>query len=140
MKNCWQLPLLSLWPEHDLVVDFLESMWHEFSDGADCCGLAAAITKAAKRASHDLIHLPADPTCPVCLQAKLIKTAARKQPEESREFASSFGELIHCDLVGQALTMKFMQWSGVMKRPTIQLCGPYIPKRPATPLQHGRHV
>ena len=49
---------------------------------------------------HSLIHLPADPSCPVCVQAKITKTPATRKQEDPKDVATSFGDRIHCDLVG----------------------------------------
>ena len=68
----------------------------EFQTAGDVSGLAAKSVGHL----HSLTHLPADPSCPVCVQAKITKAPATREQEDSKDVATSFGDRIHCDLVG----------------------------------------
>ena len=49
---------------------------------------------------HNLLHLPADPACEICQQGKLTRTPARRKHDGKKEMAETFGQRIHCDLIG----------------------------------------
>ena len=80
----------------EIILDFFKSIVDEFQNGAGVSGLAA---KSAGNL-HSLTHLPADPSCPVCVQAKITKAPATTKHEGFKDVAISFGDRIHCDLVG----------------------------------------
>ena len=80
----------------EIIFEFFESIVDEFQNVAGVSGLAAKSVGHL----HSLTHLPADPSCPICVQAKITKTPAIRKQEESKDVATSFGDRIHCDLVG----------------------------------------
>ena len=67
-------------------------------------GLPSPVASAAKSSAyeiHCLTHLPSDPSCEVCQQAKLTRApATRKATFESKQVAQKYGGRIHGDLVG----------------------------------------
>ena len=80
----------------EIILEFFESIVDEFQTGGGVSGLAAKSVGEL----HSLTHLPADPSCPICVQAKITKAPATRKQEGSKDVATSFGDRIHCDLVG----------------------------------------
>ena len=89
--------------------DFFAHMFQEFCltlGGAELIGLPAPLalaTRSPPADQHCLAHFPKDPTCEVCLQAKMCRApASRKKQsvEDDKQTARVHGERIHCDLVG----------------------------------------
>ena len=89
-----------------LTDEFFQTLFDEFTSQAqlgELEPLACATTAAGAKSKvehHCLTHLPADPNCPICVQAKITKKPAARKHEDAKEFAVKFGERIHCDLVG----------------------------------------
>ena len=89
-----------------LTDEFFQTLFDEFASQTqfgDLEPLACATTAASAKSKvehHCLTHLPADPNCPICVQAKITQKPAARKHEDSKEFAVKFGERIHCELVG----------------------------------------
>ncbi|CAE7569646.1 RE1 [Symbiodinium sp. CCMP2592] len=89
--------------------DFFAQMFREFcltlgeTELANLSVPLALATQSQPADQHCLAHYPKDPTCEVCLQAKMCRApAARKKQavEDDKQTARVHGERIHCDLVG----------------------------------------
>ena len=79
----------------EIVVKFFESIVDEFQNGAGVSGLAAKSVGQLQ----SLTHLPANPSCPVCVQIKMTNTPAARKLEDSNDVATSLGDRIRCELV-----------------------------------------
>ena len=86
----------------EIILEFFESIVDEFQTGGGVSGLAAKSIGEL----HSLTHLPADPSCPICVQAKITKAPATRKQEDSKDVATSFGDRIHCDF-GRPNTGKY---------------------------------
>ena len=79
-----------------LTDEFFQTLFDEFASqtqSGDLEPLACATTAASAKSKvehHCLTHLPADPNCPICVQAKITKKPAARKHEDSKEFAVKF--------------------------------------------------
>ena len=80
-----------------LTDEFFQTLFDEFANQTqfgDLEPLACGTTASArsKVEHHCLTHLPADPNCPICAQAKITKKPAARKHENSKEFEVKLGK------------------------------------------------